>query len=304
MRRKIIKQGNNSFTVTLPVSWIRKNHIKSEVDVEEIDNNIIISTEGGKKPISEINVNLKNYEIRSIKNIIFQLYRQGYDKITCKLNNKDQANIVRNIVSQNLLGFEVVDETAGRIVIENIAEPSQDKFDTLFNKLFFIIKTNAREILDDIENHVNSKLEKHTTTKNMFDVYTNLLRRLILKYNKSGNKESYLLFFAVSQLSYIQHAMFYLYKDYTKKPKSKADAKSIEFMRDYCDILDLLYTVYAKKNIDAAHEIGQKYLEYKDKMLEFLDSRSGHKSIIHHLLTGLRHVHLSTTVVFGLHEYN
>lgn len=304
MRRKIIKQGNNSYTVTLPVGWIRKNHIKTEVDVEEIDNSIIIRAEETEKPISEINVNLKDYEVRTIKNIIFQLYRQGYDRLTCKLNNKEQANIVRNIVRENLLGFEVVDETAGRIIIENIAEPSKDKFDALFNKLFFIIKTNAREILDDIENKVNSKLEKHTTTKNMFDVYTNLLRRLILKYNKSGNKESYLLFFAVSQLSYIQHAMFYLYKDYSKKKNPRVDSKVFEFMKEYCDLLDLLYSVYAKKKIDAAHEIGMKYLHFKDEMIEFLDSKSGYKSIVHHLITGLRHVHLSTTVVFGLHEYN
>ena len=47
MRRKIIKQGHNTLTITLPSKWVRANKVvpTDEIDVVEKGNKLIISKE-------------------------------------------------------------------------------------------------------------------------------------------------------------------------------------------------------------------------------------------------------------------
>ena len=45
MKRKIIKQGHNTLTVTLPSDWVKKLNLKSgdEIDVLENENSLILN---------------------------------------------------------------------------------------------------------------------------------------------------------------------------------------------------------------------------------------------------------------------
>ena len=51
MRRRIIKQGNNSFTSTVPIKWIKENNLEAgdEIEVFEEDNQLIISESARRK---------------------------------------------------------------------------------------------------------------------------------------------------------------------------------------------------------------------------------------------------------------
>jgi phosphate uptake regulator len=305
MRRNIIKQGNNSFTVTVPIEWIRENNIKGgdEVDIKEEDNSVILSLLERKPLATSIVVNLKKYSERSIKNIIFQLYRKGYDKISCSVGNCEQRDLLKKIVRNNLLGFEVVSEDNEKCVIENVAEPSKDKFSSLLNKLFFIIKTNAEEIINDLKQGNLAKLEKHTETKNVFDIYTNFLRRVVIKDKIGGNKDSYLLFYFVSQLSYVQHSFYYSY-DYCVKNKIKIDKDSLNYIEQLNKTVNTLHESFANKDLDKAHMLGEEYLKMNKEIMACTDKpRVKNRSIIYHVLIGLRFVHLASTVIFGLNEY-
>ncbi|MFT4303652.1 MAG: AbrB/MazE/SpoVT family DNA-binding domain-containing protein [Candidatus Woesearchaeota archaeon] len=304
MRRNIIKQGKNSYTMTMPISWIRDNNIDggSEVLVEEEDNNIIISTINKAPLETSIIVNLKKFSERSIKNIIFQLYRKGYDKITCTFQNLIQRDIIKKIVKNNLLGFEVIIEKNDKVVIENIAEPSKEKFISLLNKLFFIIKTDARDIISELEKNNFSNQENHKDNKNIFDVYTNFLRRIVIKEKLGGSKDSYLLFYFISQLSYIQHSFFYSY-NYCLKNKIKIDSYSLKKLNELLELINTLYESFVSKDIDKSHLIGERYIIMNEEIMAQIDKQSvKNKSILSHILIGLRFIHLASTVIFGLSD--
>jgi len=53
MKRKIIRQGNNAYTLTLPISWIRQNSLtpKDELNIIEHGRILKIYCEGGVKSI-------------------------------------------------------------------------------------------------------------------------------------------------------------------------------------------------------------------------------------------------------------
>ena len=46
MKRRIVKQGHNTHTITLPSQWVKLNNLKSgqELDVVEQENRLIITT--------------------------------------------------------------------------------------------------------------------------------------------------------------------------------------------------------------------------------------------------------------------
>jgi phosphate uptake regulator len=305
MRRNVIGQGNNSYTLTLPIEWIRDNNLSSgdEIELKLEDNNIIVSILKKKPLTASIVVNLKKYSERSIKNIVFQLYRKGFDKIICTLTDTKQKEMLKKIVRQNVLGFEVTDEENGKCIIENVAEPSKEKFTSLLNKLFFIIKTNSEEIIKDLQNSRFDNLTAHTETRNMFDLYTNFLRRIVIKERLGGNKDSYLLFYFVSQLSNIEHCFYYSY-DHCAKNKIKLDDKTLSYLTSLSKYVEFLHEAFCEKNLDKTHVIGEDYLKMTKEMMTFLDSgKSKSNFVVHEILMASRFVNLASTVIFGLGEY-
>ncbi|MBW2964569.1 hypothetical protein KY363_03855, partial [Candidatus Woesearchaeota archaeon] len=202
MKRKIIQQGNHSFTLTVPIRWVKENGLDggSEVDVSEDDSKLVISAAAGKQPGSSVAFSLNGYHERTIRNILNQSYRKGYDMITIGYETGEQLDIVRNIVRETMLGFAVTDEKPGSCTVQNIAEPSPEKFDAIMRKLFLVIKQESEDILADVKSGRMTSMARLKGNKDMVDSYTNFLRRVAINARVGGLRNSYLIFHCVSNL--------------------------------------------------------------------------------------------------------
>src|SRR3989344_5348913 len=51
MKRKLVRQGGSAMTITLPSDWVKRFKLEGgdEIDLEEQQGKLIISTEAGKK---------------------------------------------------------------------------------------------------------------------------------------------------------------------------------------------------------------------------------------------------------------
>lgn len=307
MRRKMIKQGNNSYTLTLPISWIREEKLEAngEVEIEEEDGNLIVSLPKDiKRKESSIEVDVKDYNERTIRNILNQNYRKGYDMINIKNASKSQLEIIRDIVRKTLLGFEVVEENSDNCAIQNIAEPSDEKFSIILRKIFLYIKDESEEILKEFLNKKTNNLKKREHNKDIIDNYTNLCRRLIIKGKIGGTKNSYLLMQIVSRLSLIYHAYYYMYKFATSQKNLKVSNGTLELLKQANDIFNLFYDSFYKKDFDKAHEIGV----LKDKHLygsiyQLLQKSKGPENVLlYHIGEIIRLTHIESTNIFGLKD--
>ena len=93
MKRKAIKQGMGSLTMSLPNKWVTRNNIKAgtELQVEEQEKTLIISPERIKVTKTfEIDASTKK---RMLLRTIQNAYNQGYDEI--KINYEDPREISR-----------------------------------------------------------------------------------------------------------------------------------------------------------------------------------------------------------------
>ncbi|MBW3019726.1 AbrB/MazE/SpoVT family DNA-binding domain-containing protein [Candidatus Woesearchaeota archaeon] len=305
MRRKVNKIGPATLMVSLPAKWVKSNEIEQgdEIDMEIEDSKLIIaSTNDRSKRITKTLIDLKNFKERAIINVIFQAYRKGFDEIKLQYHNPEQLKHVKQN-SLKLLGFEVTETTDKFCTIQNIAEPSEDKFSVILKKMFFIIKEEGRTILEDVkENRFN--LEDHKETKDNFDRYSNYVRRVIIKNKSGGDKDSYLLFFLCSQLSYVEHSMFYMYQEYCKS-KKKISEEVIKIIEETNEMFNKLYDAFYLKKLDLANEIGLMKKELIDgKVYELLTTKKGVENIIvYHQAELIRLIHLASTVLFGLLEF-
>ncbi|MDP1729357.1 MAG: AbrB/MazE/SpoVT family DNA-binding domain-containing protein, partial [archaeon] len=89
MKRKIIKQGHNTLTITLPSEWTHRFNLEAgkEIDLDERENGLFISTEkNGKTKRTELNI--IGMDIPTIWKHFVAIYREGYDEILVRFDPK------------------------------------------------------------------------------------------------------------------------------------------------------------------------------------------------------------------------
>jgi len=302
MRRKLIFQGNKSYTLTLPIKWIKEQHLDSGDDVELAyqDTDLIVRGVSSKKSERTIELPMSDYGEGTIKAILNQAYRKGFDKFVIKFQKPQQLESIKKITRNNLLGFEVVEEGEGRCVIENIAEPSSEKFHVIFRKVFYIIKQEADEIISDIRNR-DYDLKKRLNQKNTLDNLTNFIRRCIVKDKVGGVKKSYLLFFATSLLALIHHSFYYLHKYVASQPK-KVSKDLVVLLGNTKELMDLYYEAFYQEDISKAHKLQTYKIKFfSQKLYPLLEKKKGVDAVVlYHLGEITRLIQMSSTVVFGI----
>ena len=111
MKRKVIKQ-KSSYTVTLPMKWIKDRGINedSEIEIEEQDGNLLIST---KTIVAQ---KVGSFEIKSknpkyLKYVLNNIYKVGYDRVT--LTGNINLEIIERFIKCTDYKFEC-SEIVGR----------------------------------------------------------------------------------------------------------------------------------------------------------------------------------------------
>jgi len=152
MRRRIIRQGNNSFTMTLPVKWVRENSLEKEgeVDISEEGKKIIVSPISVSN-IKESTISLKGIDEKSLSTTLTHLYRSGLSRITLKDVDKEKVDVIESLIDKVLTGMEISKKCDGLCILEVISEPRQENYILLLKKIFFIIQESVSIILENKE---------------------------------------------------------------------------------------------------------------------------------------------------------
>jgi len=156
MIRKLIKQGGYGLTVYVPQKWVKNNQLKpgDEIEFEEDKDRLIIHIRKKSKIKKELQIDLKNQVESSIRTILANTYRSGYDKIKLlNLEDKDKKEVLK-IVEKYMLGFEI---DKNKWEIESISEPSYENFENLLQRVFYDLSYVVKNfITEDIEEKVAS----------------------------------------------------------------------------------------------------------------------------------------------------
>ena len=296
MKRKLIKQGLGAVTITLPIHWIKERNLSAgaDVDVNETDEGILISSEFLKKE-KAITLDVSTYNERMIMNVMYQCYRLGYDAMTLIFTAEQQYEAIQKI-TQTMIGFEITERKKNSCILQNIAEPDEEKFEIMLRKIFLQTMQLSEETVHSLQEQKNSKY--FNEEKLQIDKLTNYARRAIIRTKQGGNKAA-LLYEIVSKLSVISHGYVYLV-EYVHEKKEKQNKKIIEHMMRTNSLLKKYYEAFYKKDLTALYEIGvEKITLFKENNALLESSKGTDAVVLSYVREIIRNIQLAATATIG-----
>ena len=188
MERKLVKQGRNALTVTLPAKWLKAKRLKAgdSVDVIEKNTELIIKTERAVAQ-KTVTLDLRDAERNMMFHIVRARYIEGYDTMILLHSN---TKTVQDI-AQGLIGVVLAEHSSSHSVLKSVIATPEDTFDALLRR--------AAHLLVEETNTLLSVAEKKATADDVRSVEhlldTNLLycMRYLNKYENIDHSYRYFL---------------------------------------------------------------------------------------------------------------
>ncbi len=178
MKRKVIKQGHNTLTMTLPRSWVKRLNLQagSEVDIIERDNALVInSTPTAKEKHTEIDID--DFTIPLLWRYFQSMYRAGYDQIKINFNPtkkryedafhyyttqfeyarlgekippKPAIAMIQEFVDR-FIGMAVIESGEGYCIVKEMGEATKKEFDNSLRRIFLVVFQLFDRVAEAIE---------------------------------------------------------------------------------------------------------------------------------------------------------
>lgn len=178
MRRKVIKQGHNTLTITLPSEWTKKLNIKpgDEINLIEDSSSLILN---GKQnnDFKTTTIDITGFSVPMLWRFFQSAYREGYDEIILKFDPKvtEYENVYNyyathfeysrvgenpkkipalNMISElvgRFIGMEIIDHGDDYCVIREMGDFSGKEFDNSLRRIFLLILDLFDKIISLIE---------------------------------------------------------------------------------------------------------------------------------------------------------
>jgi len=298
MERRLIKQGGGGYTIYLPKKWVERNSLDkgNSLNVDESGANLIISRAGTAKK-TQTEIHLTGLTESSIRTLITNTYRLGYDRITVRFEDEKQFKILQEVVKTRLIGFDIIKKQEKECVVESITEPSYEQFDNILKKMFL----NIDEFFEITKTRLGiekSETEDFEEVAERIQKYDNFCRRAIMK-RKLIEKNSELFWTFLTLIIHAQRELYYLNKSIDKK--TKLSEKQQELLIAGYDIFQLLEKAYNEKNssyLGKIHEM-QKNLIYKEGYA-LLKDKKANNLITYHLMVCIRELYQANSPLTGI----
>ncbi len=321
MQRKVIKQGHNTLTVTIPIKWANKMNISpgSEITVEEKGNKLLIKTDKvSERKNTEFDIT--NLDVPTIWKYFIGVYREGFDEVKIKFpeikfgspykyfsqhkldskygkeeKEKTPLEFFHEIMNR-FIGFEVVESRKNEVIVKEISEPTAKEFDSSLRRIFLLIQEMAEETENAVETG-NFETLKHIHNVDMnldkfHDYCIRILNKLEIKEFKKSSTMFTILFFLEltgDEFKNIAHHLLH----YTKNTKFKYVLPVVKNIRKQLDLFYEVYYNFDKKILTEISKLDDELYKETPKIYEKSPCRS-EREILHHVRIMSRYINALT----------
>ncbi len=186
--RRLQRVGKATISVSLPKRWVRERGLKPGdlvMLVEEEDGSLRVRspTAREEKVICTINAELCGAP-GLLGRILVGCYHQGYDNVRVMSNHGFRREQLREVAEtvDRLPGFEIVEQSPRRIVIQSFIDPAKFPLEGLLKRLQVIVATMLNNLIDYLETGRQTYLENIEELEEKVDELYFLILRLIISY--------------------------------------------------------------------------------------------------------------------------
>jgi phosphate uptake regulator len=259
MKRRVVKHGTSTLTISLPIDWVKKFKIQSgqELDVQERGNKILIRS---SNDISEKELNVLFDKPGNIpKRLLISPFIHGYDLIRVNYLYPEVKIYVYNLLQNYYMGFEIIEESPNLIVLKNVAKGIEEEFDIMLNRLIFLVSTRLKILLEVMKTENYNLLKDNETFEHSADKI-NLFCKRMLNINANKENKSCSFYSVINYLENISDAEFSI-SCYLIEKKIKITRQTIDFMQFTLDYMNLWYKLFLKYDFETFYKL--KDLESK-----------------------------------------
>jgi phosphate uptake regulator len=247
MKRKIVKHGDSTLTVSLPSKWAKVNKIMNGqyINVEVSEQGLLLTTENSH--YEKLEINFSKNDNGYITRLLTNVYIFGFDELKIKFYNNEQLKLIRKTIA-SLLGYEIIETKKSYCIIKNIGSIDAVDYEKTIDKLLWMILAQFDNFIEDCN---NKKIANFEETNNNYETILkmiNLCRRLINKKFSYGPATSKYMYNFLTSLLNISRSITYSYEQAYNKEQiqlTKKENDLIKKMREFYYDLALAY-----KNLD------------------------------------------------------
>lgn len=281
--------------ISLPAKWVKEFEFKKgdEVNIEQIENNLLISAKGIKAK-KRTEIKLTGFTESAIRTALTNAYRLGYDKVDVFFEHQTQFKVIKDIVNTRLLGFEIIKKEKNSCKIENITEPSAEQFNILLQKILY----NISELLTIAEQVINKEepIEDFEEIEEKIQQYDNFCRRVIAK--KQIAEKNAQLFWAFLTLTI--HGQREVYLGLKHLSKIKEPKEVLQFFEECKTMFESLKQAYLKKDITLIEKIHDMEKDIIYNKAYPLLKKGKNTIILHHIMNAIRNFYLASSPLMGI----
>ncbi len=284
MKRKIVLHGKTSLTVSLPIKWVKRYNLEKgdEIDVSEQGNRLVISTD------KDMEVQSKTIDVRELDELthkaISALYKSGYDEIELLFDSQKQLDKVREIISQDYIGFGIVEEHEKYIKAKKISSIHHEEFSSLLKRLFYLIISAGDDAIKAIENYDKGLLRQVVSSDTNINKITDFCRRALNKRDDPNFRKNKPLYYIIEELERIGD----IHKEICSlilKDKAKFSADFIEIYKRLNLYFREFYEAFYKFSLQKMEEFAKKRHDISHRLNEMIDNATNNNLRIAMLLS-------------------
>lgn len=245
MKRKLIKQGKGSLTISLPKEWIDYHELNpgDSIDVNEEGNDLVIKSDS-KKTLKGTEIKLDYQSKESYRSLIGSLYRGGYDIINVKFDdNKILDNLQKAV--ESIYGFELMYIEKDSCVIKSIYDKERTEIKSHIKRIIYTVKTIQKIIIDDINDGEFDSFSQIQKLRDNVLKNRDLIIRVIKKQKLLDNSNFPYYTITLSLWGVVRN----YYKMYENLEGLFIDDKSIELLNETNNYVKKLFS-----NIDSLNK--------------------------------------------------
>jgi phosphate uptake regulator len=195
MKRKIVAQGNQSLTLTLPIKWVREQQLKAgdEIEVSQTGSELILRMEGKKKGGTyKIHITPETNNSKILISLLFAAYRSGADEIDVtyeplELLDRNMGKVktiecIQETVNV-LIGVSIVEQTKNFCKIKDITGASEEEFENILRRTFLLILSLGEQSLKAFKEKDDNAFVDVPLIYESIRKFTEYSLRLLSKYD-------------------------------------------------------------------------------------------------------------------------
>ncbi|PUA34353.1 MAG: hypothetical protein B9J98_00475 [Candidatus Terraquivivens tikiterensis] len=185
--RKLQRVGAATLTVSLPKKWVVKKGLKAgdRVTLVENEDGSLRLDVGEVKP-EETRFTI-NYDLCSSNGMLTRLiigaYMQGADVVKITSTNALTTDVINEVQAtiDRLPGFEIVEQTYRRIIIQSFIDPSKFPIEGLLKRLQVMVTSMLNQVVSSIADGTYGNVEEIIRQESRVDeLYFLTIRQLFL----------------------------------------------------------------------------------------------------------------------------